>query len=143
MSSRPPKGFYSIAIFIIAACASAQSLCPVDEVIVRGRIDHPPRNADVRVQLVYAKDKPEESGDITPENEQFRLPVVFLTQSREPIINGSFGKCGRRPITVTVTILDGERREYDRISLDFAKDFKKADSSTYVLKSDVSLRGSQ
>jgi hypothetical protein len=144
MPSNALKNFPSIAIFIFAVCASAQSLCPVDEVIVRGRIDHLSRNADVRVQLVYAKDKPGESGDITPETERFSLPVDFLTQAREPIVNGSFGRCGRRPIRVIVTLFDDERkREYDCISLDFANDFKRIDSSTYVLKSDVLLKGPQ
>ena len=144
MPSQRLKNFPSIAMFILAACASAQSLCPVNEVIVSGRIDHLPRNADVRVQLFYAKDKPGESGDITPETERFRLPVDFLTQAREPIINGSFGRCGRRPIKVIVTLLDDERkRQYDCISLDFANDFKRIDSSRYVLKSDVRLKGPQ
>ena len=137
-----PKNFGSIAIFVLPVCAFAQPLCPVDEVVVRGRIDRPPRNAEVRVQLVYTNDKPGESGDITPETDKFSLPVEFLTQSREPIVNGSFGKCGRKPITVIVTLLDSEgKREYDRISFNFAKDFKMIDSSTYVLKSNVLLKG--
>jgi len=68
-----PKNFGSIAIFILSVCAFAQPLCSVDEVIVRGRIDRPPKNAEVRVQLVYAKDKPGESGDITPETDKFSL----------------------------------------------------------------------
>ena len=109
MPSKTLKNFPSIAIFIFAACASAQSLCPVDEVIVKGRIDH--------------------------------LPT---TQSREPMVNGSFGRCGRRLITVIVTLLDGERkREYACIFLDFANEFKRIDSSTYGLKSDVLLKGPQ
>ena len=138
-----PKYLNSVLIFILAACASAQPVCPVDEIIVKGHMDHPPSNAKVRLQLMYAKNMPGEAGDITPESDTFTLPVDFLTQSRQPIVNGSFGKCGRKPTDVIVTLLDGKTdREYDRISLNFVKDFKKTDPSTYV-KFDVVLKGPQ
>jgi hypothetical protein len=80
---------------------------------------------------LYAKNMAGESGDITPEADKFTLPVDFLTQSRGPIVNGSFEKCGRKPTTVIVTLLDGKtNQEYDRTSLDVLKDFKKADPGT-------------
>lgn len=133
----------SFLVFVLTACAFAQPVCPIDEIVVKGRMDHPPSNAKVRVQLVFAKDTLGESGDITPETDKFTVPVDFLTESRKPIVNGSFGKCGRKPVTVIVTLLDGKRqREYDRISLDVAKDFNKVSPSTY-LKSDVLLSGPQ
>lgn len=134
----------AILIFVLSASTFAPAQCPVDEVIVRGRVDHPPGNATVRVQLVYARNMPGESGDTTLENENFSLPLEFLTESRRPIINGSFGKCGRRPTTVIVTLADREQNhEYDRISLDFAKDFKMLFSGTYALKSELLLKGPQ
>jgi hypothetical protein len=43
--------------------------CPVDVVMVNGRVEHAPRKSIVRVQLVYPKQKQEmgESGDVTVE----------------------------------------------------------------------------
>ena len=123
-----PRGLSLAVIFGLTACALAQPVCPVDEVIVRGRIDHPPSNANVRVQLVYANNVQGESGDITPETEKFTLALDFLTQSRKPIINSAFGKFERRPISVIVTLSNSaQNREYDRISFDFQTDFKMAD----------------
>jgi hypothetical protein len=80
---------FSVVLFFLTPFAFAQPVCPVDQIVVRGRIDHPPSNAKVRVQLVYAKNMPGESGDITPETERFSLPVDFLTRSREPIVNNA------------------------------------------------------
>ena len=80
------RSFIAIAISVFASCASANSQCPIDEVVVKGRIDYPPANAQVRLQLIYAKNMPGESGDITPETDRFTLPVDFLTQSRKPEI---------------------------------------------------------
>jgi hypothetical protein len=66
-----------------------------------------------------------ESGDTTLENENFTLPLDFLTQNRRAIINGPFEKCGRRPVTVLVRLVDdSQNRTFDSLSLDFAKDFK-------------------
>ena len=129
---------------VLAASALAEPVCPVDTVVVKGRIDHPPSNPDVRVVLIYAKLKPGESSDIIPETEHFRVPVDFLTVSPERFFDVPSGRCARRPTAVIVTLLDRKRnRAYDQISLDFAKDFKMIDSTTYVLKSDLLLRGTQ
>ena len=49
-------------------------------------------------------------------------------------------KCDRKPKTVVITLVAGDQ-EYDRISLDFANDFKMADPSAYVLRSEVVLNG--
>jgi hypothetical protein len=118
------KTLGSMLIFALTACAVAGAMCPVDEVIVQGRVVHPPHDAKVLVQLVYATIVVGESGDTTLENENFTLPLDFLTQSRQPIINGSFQKCARRPVTVIVRLVDDRQKHmFDTVSLDFAKDF--------------------
>jgi hypothetical protein len=84
-----------------------------------------------------------ESGEVTIENGRFSIPIEFLTQSRRPVVNGILEKCNRRPKTVIVTLVESDGdREYDRVSLDFAKDFKMVDSSAYALQSDLVLSGS-
>jgi hypothetical protein len=137
------KTFRSIVSVALITCAFANALCSVDVVIVRGRVDRAPGNAKVRVQLVYAKDMAGESGEVTIENGRFSIPIEFLTQSRRPVVNGILEKCTRRPKTVIVTLVESDGdREYDRVSLDFAKDFKMVDSSAYALRSELVLSGS-
>ena len=138
------KTLSSILSVVLITSTFAPALCSVDDVIVRGRVDHAPRNARVRVQLVYARDMPGESGDVTIENGTFSIPIDFLTQSRRPVVNGILEKCSRRPKTVIVTLVESDQdHEYDRVTLDFAKDFKMAGPSTYTLRSKVVLNGSR
>ena len=144
MLLRAAKILGSIVSIALITSTAAHTLCSVDEVIVRGRVDHAPANARVRVQLVYAKDIPGESGDVTVEDGKFSIPIQFLTQLRGPVINGYFEKCGRRPKTVIVTLTESDQsHEYDSVSLDFARDFKMADSGTYILRSQLLLDGSR
>ena len=42
--------------------------------------------------------------------------------------------------TVVVTLVAGDH-EYDRVSLDWAKDFKMTDLTEYALRSDLVLHG--
>lgn len=132
----------SILILALSSFAFANSRCSVDVVLVRGRVDHSPSHANVRVQLVYPKDMAGESGEVTVENGRFSIPIEFLTQSRRPVVDGILEKCSRRPQTVIVTLVgsDGDH-VYDRVSLDFAKDFKMTDSSAYSLRSELVLHG--
>jgi len=140
MISRAVRALISIASVALVSCAIAHARCPVDVVMVRGRVDHAPGNAKVRVQLVFAKDVAE-SGEVTVEDGAFSIPIEFLTQSRRPVVNGILEKCDRRPKIVTVTLMEGDR-EYDSVSLDFAKDFRMADSSSYALRSELVLNRS-
>jgi hypothetical protein len=94
----------------------------------------------VKVQLVYPKDQPGESGDTTVENGAFSVPLDFLTESRRPLLSNLRTKCDRKPKMVTVTLTAGDH-EYDAVSLDFAKDFKMADRASFVLQSDLVLTG--
>jgi hypothetical protein len=134
LGAKTPSFILSVALI---TCTLAGA-CAVDVVIVKGRVDDPPGNATVRVQLVYARDVAGESGEASIENGTFNIPIEFLTQSRRPVINGLLEKCNRRPKTVIVKLLEGDH-EYDTVSLDFAKDFKMADSSAYTLRSELVL----
>ena len=135
------KIFGSNLIFASIVCLLGHAVCPVDDVIIRGQVGQPPRNAKVRIQLVYAREMPGESADTTLDGPKFTLAVDFLTQSRKPLLNGAFEKCGRRPETVTVTLLDGEgSRKYDRVSLPF-RNFKMTTPSTYTWGTEVLLKG--
>ena len=121
-------------------CTLSHAGCSVDTVIVKGRAEQAPRNARVRVQLIFPKEQPGDSGEATIENGAFSIPIEFLTQSRRPVLLGSLGeKCDRRPKTVVVTLVEGDQ-EVDRISLDFAKDFVAADPTAYTLRSELVLR---
>jgi len=138
------KTLSSILSVALLASTFAHALCSVDEVVIKGRVDHPPSATKVRVQLIYARGVVGESGETTIENGGFTIAIEFLTQSRRPVVNGILEKCKRRPSTVIVTLVEGAReQEYDRVTLDFAKDFKMADSSAYSLRSELALNGSR
>jgi hypothetical protein len=96
--------------------------CPTAMVIIKGRVENAPQNAIVRMQLLYLRDQASDSGDVTVESGRFTLKVPFYTQSRGPSINGLFEKCNRKPKGVIVSLIVGDH-EYDRVSLDFSKDF--------------------
>jgi hypothetical protein len=132
-----------LSICTIFSCAFSHARCSVDVVIVNGRVEHAPRKGIVRVQLVYPKQKQEmgESGEVTVEGGSFRIQIPFLTQSRAPGLLGVREKCDRKPKTVIVTLMEDDQ-EYDRVSLDLAKDFKMADPSAYALRSEILLHGS-
>ncbi|MGD0507340.1 MAG: hypothetical protein ABSA27_06070 [Terriglobales bacterium] len=123
----------------ICAISSIAFSCSVDVVMVSGRIDHPPAKGLVRVQLVYPKQKLGESGDVTVDGESFRIQIPFLTQSRAPGLLGIREKCDRKP-EIVVTLIEADQ-EYDRVSLDLAKDFKMADPSAYAPRSKILLHG--
>jgi hypothetical protein len=133
--------FLSIYAFVGTTASFAQ--CPVLNVMVKGEVQSPPRGGMVRVQLVYSKhskDENGESGEVRLEGESFRIRIPFLTQSRAPVLGlGSF-KCDLRPKALVVTLLSGDH-EYDRVSLDWAKDFKMADPTAYALRSELVLHG--
>ncbi|MFZ0770982.1 MAG: hypothetical protein WCA49_22970 [Candidatus Sulfotelmatobacter sp.] len=115
--------------------------CPVDEVIVSGRVENAPVKGSVRVQLVYPNHKAGDSAEATLDRGSFRIEIPFLTQSRAPVLMGTLReKCDRKPETVVVTLVEADQ-EYDRISLDLAKDFKKEDPSAYALRSEILLHG--
>jgi hypothetical protein len=132
----------TLSICVICSGAFSHAECSIDTIIVNGRVEHPPRKGVVKVQLIYPKDKIGESGDVTVEDGSFRIPILFFTQSRAPFLNGIIPpeKCNRKPKTIVVSLVANDQ-EYDRISLDMAKDFKKIELSAYALRSEILLHG--
>ena len=135
----------TLTVCVVSAVLLAE--CPIDRIVVNGQVEHAPPNATVKVQLIYPKDRIGESGDVTVQDGRFQIPVLFITQSRSPFLNGSIPsqKCNRKPKSVTVALI---AKEYDRVSLDMDKDFKKIEasdyawrSSDYALRSEVLLQG--
>ena len=137
--------FAGVLFFSLIACALGRASCPVGVVVVKGRVEHLPGDARVRVQLVYPGNLGGDSGEATSVDINFTVPVEFITQSRRPLLVGTFHeKCDRKPETVIVTLLGGNPvQEYSRLSLDLARDFRKTDSNTYALKSEIVLKGPQ
>jgi hypothetical protein len=60
---------------ILFLCLVVHAQCPVDAVIVKGSVEHPIAHNDyqVRVQLVYAKHKPGEAGEVTVEDRRLKF----------------------------------------------------------------------
>jgi hypothetical protein len=127
------------AVFPLCLVANAQ--CPVDTVIVKGRVEHSIARSDyrVRVQLVYPKHKPGESGEVTVEDAQFQIPVEFVT-AQSSLFTNLPKRCGRKPLTVVITLLNGDQTS-DEAFLDFAKNFRMVDASAYALRSELVLNG--
>ncbi len=137
-------GWYFLPVLILGLLNNHQAYaeCPVNSVVVKGRVENPPENARVRAQLVYPDHRGGDVGEVILEGADFTLPIEFLTQSRKPILIGSLGeKCNRKPETVIVTLVGSDpAREYDRVSLELAADFKKTDSGAYTVRSEVTLK---
>jgi hypothetical protein len=140
-------GVFKALIGILCICAISSGAflraeCSFDTIIVNGQVEHAPRKGIVKVKLIYPKDKIGESGDVTVEDGSFRIPILFFTQSRAPFLNGSIPpeKCGRKPKTIVVSLIANDQ-EYDRVSLDMAKDFKKIEPNTYTLRAEILLQG--
>ena len=130
-----------VLIAIFPLCLVAHAQCPVDTVIVKGRVEHPIAQNDyrVRVELVYSKHKPGESGEVTVENANFKIPVEFVTEQSSLFTNLP-KRCGRKPQTVVITLLSGDQKPVE-VSLDFAKSFRMVDASAYTLRSELVLNG--
>ena len=129
------------ALSILVLCGIAQSQCPVDTVIIKGRVENATANHKVRVQLVYPKKRPGESGEVTVENGAFQIPIEFVTM-RSSIFSNLPKRCSRKPQTVVITLLN-DNQESDRVFLDFTKNFKPADASAYSLRSELVLNASR
>jgi hypothetical protein len=78
-----------VLVAIFPVCLVAHAQCPVDTVIVKGRVEHPIAQNDyrVRVELVYPKHKPGESGEVTVEDSSFKIPVEFVTEQSSLFTN--------------------------------------------------------
>ena len=124
----------------LALCVIACAQCPVDTITVKGRVvENGNAHSRVRVQLVYPKEKPGESGEVTVEHGAFQIPIEFVT-AQGSIFANLPKRCSRKPKTVILTLLEGDQ-ESDQVFLDFAKHFRMADASAYTLCSEVVLNG--
>jgi hypothetical protein len=137
------KRLAGILSLCLLSGVSARTECAVNIVIVKGRVENPPDNARVRVQLVYPQHRGGDVGELILAGSDFSLPVEFLTQSRRPRMLGSGGeRCDRKPETVIVILAGSDpAHEYMRVTLDVPSDFEKTDSITYTVRSAVILKG--
>lgn len=132
-----------LSICAIFASTVSQAQCSIDYVMVNGRVEGSPVDSLVRVQLVYWEHSKElygESGQVTLEDGSFRIRIPFITLRRMPVLGIGKAKCDRKPKTVVVSLVRNDR-EYDRVSVDLAKDFEMADPSAYTLRSEIVLHG--
>lgn len=147
-----------ISCICLMSCQLLQAQCPVNSVVIKGRVENPPRNASVRVLLLYPPDRhaknlpgsdmqnnerPGESAEAILDGDAFTIPVEFLTNDSRTEMTFK-AKCGRQPQTVVVTLKrsessNGDDQEYDRVSLDFPREFKSDDSRHYTLRSPLVL----
>jgi len=130
-----------VLLAIFPLCLVAHAQCPVDTVIVKGRVEHPVAQDDyrVRVELVFPKHKPGESGEVTVEDANFKIPVEFVTEQSSVFTNLP-KRCGRKPQTVVITLLSGDHKS-DEVVLDFVRSFRMVDASAYTLRSELVLNG--
>ena len=130
-----------VLVAIFTLCLVARAQCPVDTVIVKGHVEHPIAQNDyrVRVELIYPKHKQGESGEVTVEDANFRIPVEFVTEKSSLFANLP-KRCGRKPQSVVITLLSRDQKS-DEVSLDFSRNFAMADASAYTLRSELVLNG--
>jgi len=130
-----------VTSFVVLSAALSSAACPTGSVVVKGRVENPPAQAVVRVELIYSQRQVEDSADTTLDNPSFTIKVPFYTQSRGPGFNGLFEKCNRKPKTVIVKLLQGDE-EHASKTLDLAKDFDSPFPNAYTLRSPLILNGS-
>jgi len=132
------RALVGVVCVTLIGCSIAYAECPVDTVILKGRVERANTGAKVRVQLVYPKGMPGESGEASVEDGVFRIAIEFLTLSKRPLLRNLPEKCDRKPKTVNFTLVEGDQ-ESEPLSLDFVRDFKEADPSAYTLRSELVL----
>jgi hypothetical protein len=76
---------------------------------------------------------------VTVEHGAFQIPLEFVT-SQNSVFTNLPTRCGRKPETVVITLLENDQ-ESDQVFLDFANNFKLADTSAYTVRSEVVLNG--
>lgn len=150
----------AVTLYLCLACLPAlRAQCPVHSIAVKGRVEHAPREASVRVVLVYPpdthkkqppgtdmenNDRTGETAEAVLDGDSFTIPVEFLTNDRRTALTFAV-ECGRKPRTVIVTLKgidrSGNIQEDDRVTLDFPRDFKSDDTHHYALRSELVLSG--
>ena len=130
-----------LVVAVLALVLSACAQCPVETVIVSGHVNNAAPHSKVRVQLLYPKGKAGEAGEVSIDDGSFRIPLEFVT-AQNSILTNLPKRCGRKPQSVEITLMENDK-EADRVTLDFAKDFKMADFSAYTPRSDLVLNASR
>ena len=134
------KTLIQILGFGFALCLMARAQCPVNTLIVKGRVvETANAHSKVRVELVYPKEKPGEAGEVTVEDGAFQIPIEFVTM-QSSIFTNMPKRCGRKPKTVVITLLENDQQS-DQLFLDFAKNFKMTDASAYSPRTELVLNG--
>jgi hypothetical protein len=128
-----------ITLFALLSAVLCSAACPTGSVVVKGRVENLPANAVIRVELLYSQRQVEDSAETTLENPSFTVKVPFYTQSREPVVNGLFEKCNRKPKTVIVRLLQGDE-QHDSKTLDILKDFESPFPNAYTLRLPLVLK---
>ena len=136
--SIPTKVLIRILSVGLLLCTFTRAQCPVDTVIIKGRVENAKAQSKVRIRLVYPKETPGEAGEVTVENGAFRIPIEFVT-AQSSIFSNLPKRCGRKPKTIVITLLDDDQ-ELDEVDLDFTRDFKMVDPSAYTLRSELVLK---
>lgn len=158
MKFTPARILAHISCLCLAACPLLYGQCPVNSIVIKGHVERPPRNASVRVLLLYPPDphkkyppgtdmqgydRPGESAEAILDGEAFTIPVEFLTNDSRTEIS-YLSKCNRKPHRIVVTLQQSDEsgnnpQELDRVSLDFPREFKSDDAQHYSLRSDLIL----
>ena len=133
------KTLLKVVCFAVIICISAGAQCPVQAVLIKGRVENSTVDSKVRVQLLYPKGKPGESGEVTVEDGAFQIPIEFVTE-KSSLFTNLPKRCSRKPKTVVITLMQGDQ-ESDQVSLEFPRSFRMADAGAYALRSEVVLKG--
>ncbi len=151
---------FSLSCLLLIACAFAHAQqCPVNSIVIKGHLEHPPRQPSVRVQLFYPTDprkngklgtvsndagQPGESTEAILDGNSFTIPVEFVTSDRRTEMNFN-PRCNHKPQSVVVTLKTdsgtNDDDQLDRVTLDFPRDFQSDDSRHYTLRSELVLNG--
>lgn len=134
-----PRILFVPLFYISISIPLLNAQCPVNTVMVRGRVENPQPDSKVQVQLLYPKQERGESAEANLQDNTFRIPIEFLTQSSKPLIKNLHAKCDRKPSRVVVTLLTGDKQS-DQISLDLLKNFDHLDASAYTLRQEIVLK---
>jgi hypothetical protein len=154
--------FVSFLLALMTGSVAHAQQCPVNSILIKGRVEHAPRHPSVRVQLIYSPDlhksgkhgdyadgadRHGESAEAILDGATFTIPVEFVTSDRRTAMNFN-PRCEHKPQTVVITLQESgasaeDVREYDHVSLDFPHDFKSEDSRHYTVRGEVVLDGEQ
>ena len=64
-----------LSIGVIFAGAFLHAMCPIDEIVVSGRVEDAPVKGSVRVRLLYPNHEAGDSAEVTLERGSFRLQI--------------------------------------------------------------------